>query len=324
MADGPAVERRRSRIAFSPYRTFTREQWAELRNGTPMTLDEKDLERLSGLMERVSASEVEEIYLPLSRLISLHVEASQSLHTVRNRFLGKKDTKTPFILGMAGSVAVGKSTAARVLQALLSRWNAHRRVDLVPTDGFLLPNAELEARGLMARKGFPESYDSPLLLNFLADVKAGRRRVEAPVYSHVAYDILADQRIVVDQPDILIVEGLNVLQPARLPKEGEAIPFVSDFFDLSIYIDAEPEVIEAWYVKRFLMLRETAFRDPNAYFHRYARLNDEEARAKALDIWRSINSRNLVENILPTRPRADLILSKGADHLIEAVRLRRL
>ena len=314
----------RSKIDFSPYRQFTREEWSRLRADTPMTLSEADLEALSGLIERVSAAEVQEIYLPLSRLINLHVQASQSLHDVTTRFLGRNDSKMPFIIGVAGSVAVGKSTMARVLQALLARWPAHPKVDLVPTDGFLLPNRALEERGLMERKGFPESFDTNRILNFLANVKAGRRKVTAPVYSHFSYDILPGEEIVVDQPDILIVEGLNVLQPARPPKDGEAIPFVSDFFDFSIYIDAPAGIIEQWYLERFLRLRETAFRDPAAYFHRYASLDDQQARDRALSIWTSINEKNLVTNILPTRRRADLILTKGADHAVELVELRKL
>jgi type I pantothenate kinase len=314
----------RPKIDFSPYRKFSRAEWSRLRADTPMTLSEADLEALSGLIERVKSVEVTEIYLPLSRLINLHVQASQGLHAVTTKFLGRNDSKMPFIIGVAGSVAVGKSTMARVLQALLARWPAHPKVDLVPTDGFLLPNRVLEERSLMERKGFPESYDTGRLLNFLANVKAGRPSVTAPVYSHFSYDILAGEEIVVDQPDILIVEGLNVLQPARLPRHGEAIPFVSDFFDFSIYIDAPVEIIETWYVERFLMLRETGFRDPAAYFHRYASLDDEAARARALAIWTSINEKNLFENILPTRQRADLILTKGADHSVERVELRKL
>ncbi len=314
----------RAQIEFSPYHSFTRHEWAALRAGTPMTLDEDDLVRLSGIIERLSKGEVEEIYLPIARLLNMYVEAAQGLHAVTSRFLGQKDGKMPFILGIAGSVAVGKSTTARALQALLQRWETSRRVELVTTDGFLLPNRELERRQIMNRKGFPESFDSARLLNFLADVKAGRRRVEAPVYSHFAYDVLADQKIVIDRPDILIVEGLNVLQPARLPKDGEAIPFVSDFFDFSIYIDAEEHLIEQWYVERFLLLRETAFRNPDAYFHRYAKLDDEAAKARALDIWRTINLKNLTENILPTRLRADLVLRKVAKHKIDEVWLRKL
>jgi type I pantothenate kinase len=314
----------RSAIQFSPYREFTREEWARLRADTPMTLVERDLEQLSGLMQELSMNEVEQIYLPMSRLLNLYVAAAQELHAVTSRFLGRKDGKVPFILGVAGSVAVGKSTTARVLRALLARWPDHPRVDLITTDGFLLPNAELEARGLMNRKGFPESFNTAALLNFLAEVKSGRERVEAPIYSHFHYDILPGQKVVIERPDILIVEGLNVLQPARLPRGGEAIPFVSDFFDFSIYIDADPEIIEQWYVERFMKLRVTAFRDPAAYFHRYASLSVEAAQARALEIWRTINLKNLEENILPTRQRASLILRKGSNHRVESVALRKL
>lgn len=322
--DATAMTPRRPALEFSPYRVFSREGWARLRADTPMTLSQGDVEQLSGLMEQMSLAEVEEIYLPMSRLLNLYVRAAQELHAVTSHFLSQKDGKMPYIIGVAGSVAVGKSTTARVLKALLARWPNHPRVDLITTDGFLLSNKELEARGLMDRKGFPESYDSAQLLNFLAEVKAGRRRVEAPVYSHFFYDILPGQTIVVDQPDILIVEGLNVLQPARMPKGGEAIPFVSDFFDFSLYIDADANIIENWYIQRFMRLRMTAFRDPGAYFHRYARLSEDEARERALEIWRTINLRNLEENILPTRQRARLILYKSPNHGIQSVALRKL
>jgi type I pantothenate kinase len=314
----------RRRLEFSPYRIFTREEWAKLRADTPMTLADEEVDQLSGVIDRISPDEVKEIYLPLSRLLNLYVAAAQTLHSQTNSFLGKHDGKMPFIIGIAGSVAVGKSTTARVLRALLARWPHHPRVDLVPTDGFLLPNEVLEERGIMDRKGFPESFDQQALLQFMADVKAGRRNVKAPVYSHFDYNIRPSETIVVDRPDVLIVEGLNVLQPAKLPKNGEAIPFVSDFFDFSIYIHAEPKVIEEWYVARFYRLRHTAFRHPDAYFHRYANLSDLEARRTALDIWRRINLRNLEDNILPTRQRAALILNKGADHSTETVWLRKL
>ncbi len=314
----------RSQLQFSPYRVFAREEWAKLRADTPMTLVPRDLEQLSGLIEELAMEEVEQIYLPLSRLLNLHVAGAQELHAVTNRFLGRKDGRVPYILGIAGSVAVGKSTTARVLRALLARWPDHPRVDLITTDGFLYPNAELERRGLMNRKGFPESFDTARLLNFLHEVKSGKANVEAPVYSHFHYDIIPGQTAVIDRPDILIVEGLNVLQPARMPKDGEAIPFVSDFFNFSIYMDANASVIENWYVTRFMRLRTTAFRDPAAYFHRYAKLTPDEARAQALEIWRSINLKNLEENILPTRQRARLILRKGAEHRIETVALRRI
>jgi type I pantothenate kinase len=311
-------------LQYSPYRVFTRDEWARLRADTPMTLRESELEQLSGLIEELSVREVEEIYLPMSRLLNLYVAAAQQLHSVSSKFLGRTDGKVPFILGVGGSVAVGKSTTARVLKALLARWPDHPRVDQITTDGFLWPNVELERRQLMDRKGFPESFDTTRLLNFLADVKSGVAKVEAPVYSHFHYDILPDQKTVIESPDILIVEGLNVLQPARMPRGGEAIPFVSDFFDFSIYLDAEPEVIEDWYVARFMRLRATAFRDPGAYFHQYASLAPDAAQARALEIWRTINRKNLEENILPTRRRARLILRKAANHNVEQVALRKL
>jgi type I pantothenate kinase len=314
----------RPTVAFSPYIVYSRDDWAALRADTPMPLSEAELENLSGLTERVSTQEVVEIYLPLSRLLNLHVEALQELHGAATRFLRKGDAKMPFIIGLAGSVAVGKSTTGRVLQALLARWPSHPSVELVPTDGFLFPNAVLEQRGLMTRKGFPESYDLTRLLNFLAEVKSGRERIEAPVYSHLVYDVLPDQAIVIERPDIVIVEGLNVLQPAKLPKDGAAIPFVSDFFDFSIYIDAADGLIEDWYVERFLRLRQTAFRDPASYFHRFATLSEEQARDIGLSLWQTINLVNLTENILPTRQRADLILRKGQDHAVETVALRKL
>ncbi len=311
-------------IPFSPYRVFSREEWARLRADTPMTLKESELEQLSGIIEELSVDEVEKIYLPMSRLLNLYVAAAQKLHAVSSNFLGRSDGKVPFILGVAGSVAVGKSTTARVLKALLARWPDHPRVDQITTDGFLWPNAELERRQLMNRKGFPESFNTAQLLNFLADVKSGVKRVEAPVYSHFHYDILPGQKTIIESPDILIVEGINVLQPARMPRGGEGIPFVSDFFDFSIYLDADPDTIRDWYVTRFMRLRNTAFRDPGAYFHQYAGLSADEARARAEEIWSTINLRNLEENILPTRQRARLILLKEADHSVQSVELRKL
>jgi type I pantothenate kinase len=314
----------RASVAFSPYALYLREEWARLRADTPMPLSEAELENLSGLTEKVSIEEVVEIYLPLSRLLNFYVEAAQRLHSATEGFLRKGHRKMPFVVGLAGSVAAGKSTTARVLRALLARWPSHRRVELVPTDGFLFPNAVLEERGMMNRKGFPESYDLTKLLTFLAEVKSGNSPVEAPVYSHLVYDVLPDQTLIIDEADIVIVEGLNVLQPAKLPRDGEAIPYVSDFFDFSIYIDAAEGLVESWYVERFLRLRQTAFRDPASYFHRYSSLSEEEARATGLAIWREINLVNLRENILPTRQRADLILRKGADHAVETVALRKL
>ncbi len=311
-------------LQYSPYRVFDREEWSRLRADTPMTLLESELEQFSGIIEELSVAEVEEIYLPMSRLLNLYVAASQQLHAVTSKFLSRDDGKVPFILGVAGSVAAGKSTTARVLKALLARWPDHPRVEQITTDGFLLPNAELERRQIMNRKGFPESFDTARLLNFLADVKSGMKRVEVPVYSHFHYDILLDQTTVIESPDILIVEGLNVLQPANMPRGGEAIPFVSDFFDFSIYLDAEPDVIRDWYVARFMRLRSTAFRDPGAYFHQYANLSQGDAHARATEIWNTINLKNLEEHILPTRQRAGLILRKSADHHVESVALRKL
>jgi type I pantothenate kinase len=314
----------RTESGLSPYRTFTRRQWAALRADAPMTLRPDEIARLRSLHDRLDMAEVEDIYLPLSRLLWLYVAAAQRLFRVQQRFLGTEDAKVPFIIGVAGSVAVGKSTTARVLQALLARWENTPRVDLITTDGFLFPNAVLAREGLMERKGFPESYDLPALLRFLSDVKAGGRPVRAPVYSHLVYDVTPNAWIEIDRPHILIVEGLNVLQTGRPPRDGKAIPYVSDFFDFSVYLDADETVLKAWYVDRFLTLRETAFRDPASYFHRYAKLSDDEAAATATSIWERINLVNLHENILPTRQRADLILTKGESHLVEAVALRRL
>jgi type I pantothenate kinase len=310
--------------ALSPHRTFSRSEWAGLRADTPLTLTADDVMRLKSLNDPISLDDVIEIYLPLSRLLSLYVAAAQGLFDATRKFLGANDGQTPFIIGVAGSVAVGKSTTARVLRALLGRWHNTPRVELMATDGFLKPNAVLMREGLMERKGFPESYDLPALLAFLADVKAGKSHVAAPVYSHLAYDILPGETITVERPDILIVEGLNVLQTSRLPRDGRAVPFVSDFFDFSIYLDAEEAVIREWYIARFLRLRSTAFRDPQSFFHRYAALSDAEAEKTAIGLWTRINRVNLFENILPTRPRASLILSKGANHRIEQVALRRV
>ncbi|MGA2293468.1 type I pantothenate kinase [Bradyrhizobium sp.] len=309
---------------YNPYRIFSREQWARLRDDAPMTLEAGEIARLRSMHDRLDLREVEEIYLPLSRLLSIYVEAMQRLYFAQRRFLGIQDRKMPYIIGVAGSVAVGKSTTARVLQALLARWSPRPKVDLITTDGFLYPNAVLERQGLMQKKGFPESYDLPKLLSFLSDIKAGRRPVRAPVYSHLTYDIIPNEWIEVDRPDILIVEGVNVLQTGPLPRDGKAVPVVSDFFDFSVYIDAEEQVLRDWYVTRFLALRDTAFHDPRSYFHRYAPLSDEEAIATALAIWERTNLANLEDNILPTRPRATLILTKGADHVVEQVALRRL
>jgi len=312
------------RQQLSPYREFPREDWAKLRADTPLTLTEADLDELRSLNDRIDLDEVVAIYLPISRLLNLYVAATQKLFRATQKFLHIEGAKVPYIVGMAGSVAVGKSTTARILQRLLARWPNHPKIDLVTTDGFLLANEILEREGLMNRKGFPESYDLPALLLFLSDIKAGRRHVEAPVYSHLTYDVVPGEKIVVDQPDILIVEGLNVLQTGRPPRDGKAIPYVSDFFDFSIYLDADERVLREWYVSRFFSLRDTAFRDPRSYFHRYASLSNEEASETANRIWHTINLVNLRENVIPARQRADLILRKGADHIIHSVLLRKL
>jgi type I pantothenate kinase len=309
---------------ISPYRQFSRAEWAKLRADTPLTLTEDELNELRGLNDRVDLDEVVAIYLPLSRLLNLYVAATQSLFRATQEFLGGNQHKVPYVIGMGGSVAVGKSTTARILRHLLARWPNHPKVDLVTTDGFLLPNASLRREGLMDRKGFPESYDLPSLLRFLSDIKAGRGKTTAPVYSHLTYDVVPEERVVIDQPDILLVEGLNVLQTGRPPRDGKAIPYVSDFFDFSVYIDADETVLRQWYVDRFFSLRATAFRDPRSYFHKYAGLTDPEAKETATRIWETINLLNLRENILPTRQRADLILRKSADHVINRVWLRKL
>lgn len=299
---------------------FSREEWRARRAATPLTLTDADLDELRGLNEALDLDEVETVYLPLSRLVNLHVAAVRSRQQATDVFLGRDLDPVPYVIGVAGSVAVGKSTTSRVLQALLRRWPDHPRVDLVTTDGFLYPNRELERRGLLTRKGFPESYDVRALLGFLQGVKSGVEEVRAPTYSHLTYDVLGrEEDVVVQRPDILIVEGLNVLQVS-----SGTTTFVSDFFDLSIYVDADLDDVRRWYVERFHTLRSTVFRKPDSYFARYAELSDEDATSTALGIWRTINERNLTANIAPTRDRANVVLHKGADHRVTEVRLRRI
>ncbi len=309
---------------FSPYISFTRSEWAGLRASTPMTLTAEDLDALRGINERISLDEVADIYLPLSRLLNLYVAAAQGLYKATDTFLGQPAARVPYVIGIAGSVAVGKSTTARILRALLARWPNHPRVDLVTTDSFLYPNRVLDQRGIMNRKGFPESYDLRRLMTFMADVKSGVEEVRAPVYSHLTYDLLPDEERVVSKPDIVIVEGLNVLQTPDGARQGAIRTFVSDFFDFSIYVDALEEHVETWYVERFLTLRDTAFRDPSSFFRRYAELSTSEAVGTAKRIWAEINGLNLRENILSTRERARLILEKGADHSVRSVKLRKV
>ncbi|HLB56265.1 MAG TPA: type I pantothenate kinase [Coxiellaceae bacterium] len=312
------------RVNETAYLTFSRDEWLNFRSDTPLTLSESDLDALHGQMEMVSLKEIAEIYLPLSRLLSLYVTAIQSLHHASQDFLGKPEPKVPYIIGVAGSVAVGKSTSSRILQALLSRWPNHPKVTVVTTDGFLYPNKILEAQGLMNRKGFPESYDLNLLLQFLIDVKSGKNNVRAPVYSHQSYDIISDEFIEVNKPDILILEGLNILQTSVQKPGQQTSLFVSDFFDFSIFVDAETDVIKKWYVERVVKFSQTTFRDHQVYFHYLSKMKPEEVFQFATRVWEEINAVNLSQNILPCRERAHLILKKDGQHAVEQVKLRKL
>jgi type I pantothenate kinase len=311
-------------FGVAPYLAFTRAEWSRLRADEPMTLSADDIKRLRSLSDPISLDEAEDVYLPLSRLISFYVEAAQTVHRVTARFLNSEDGRVPFVIGVAGSVAVGKSTTSRILQALLTRWPSSPKVTLVTTDGFLYPNAELEKRGLMDRKGFPESYDRTRFIQFLSDIKSGKPQVGVPVYSHLSYDIVPGEESLVERPDILIVEGLNILQPGELPRSGRPIVFASDYIDFSIFLDADENDLRDWFMERFGRLRTTAFADPRSFFHRFSQMSEKEATEFGLWAWNAINLPNLRDNILPTRSRADLILRKGRSHAIETVELRKL
>lgn len=314
----------RKKLELAPYHYFTKAEWSGFRADEPMTLDADDVKRLRALNDPISFTEAEEIYLPLSRLISLYVEATQQLHRASTKFLGADGRKVPYIIGVAGSVAVGKSTTSRILKALLSRWPSSPKVDLVTTDGFLYSNKQLDQLKLADRKGFPESYDRGALIRFLSDIKSGKPDVKVPVYSHLVYDVIDGEFITIDRPDILIVEGLNILQPGEMPKSGRPILFASDFLDFSIFIDADENDLTTWFMERFRRLRETAFADPKSFFHRFTKMSTEEAEAFGMWAWKEINLPNLRDNIQPTRSRADLVLTKGPSHTIERVALRKV
>ena len=311
--------------ATGPYLMFDRNKWAELRKSEPMTLSEIEIEQLKGINDELSIDEVRDIYLPLSRLLNYYVNSTKSRQAVMMNFLNEKLQKIPFIIGVAGSVSVGKSTTSRVLQALLSRWKENNNVALVTTDGFLYPNAVLEEKNLMSKKGFPESYDIQKLLRFVSDIKSGQTEVKAPKYSHLIYDIIPDDQIVINpQPDILILEGLNVLQNhLDYPQQNRPSVFVSDFLDFSIYVDAEESFLEEWFLTRFMKFRETAFSDPESFFYSISQMLESEAKTMAVNVWKDINSQNLHKNILPTRERAHFILHKGKDHQVDFVKLRK-
>ncbi|MEV0097088.1 type I pantothenate kinase [Streptomyces sp. NPDC050738] len=330
MITSPPRSSSHRRAEPSPYLDLTRSEWSALREKTPLPLTAEELERLRGLGDVIDLDEVRDIYLPLSRLLNLYVQSSDSLRGSLNTFLGDAGNGhgtqhgTPFVIGVAGSVAVGKSTVARLLQAMLARWPEHPRVERVTTDGFLYPLAELKKRGLVARKGFPESYDRRALTRFVADIKAGKDEVSAPVYSHLIYDIVPGERLTVRRPDILIVEGLNVLQPALPGSDGRTRVALADYFDFSVYVDARPDDIETWYLNRFRKLRETAFQNPFSYFRKYTQVSEEEALDYARTTWRTVNKPNLIENVAPTRGRANLVVRKGPDHKVQRISLRKL